>query len=237
MSDRFKRTKRNFEDYIRKHSNSVTHGVFTPVAILPGEDPREFEALHSVLIKEWAPVGPTEEDAVLSLAKGMWRKGRLQKFLRGKAVACRLDASHPAYDELDALRGFSGVLEFAPDCLDELLSCPFLSDKRKEHLKRKFPRGDFETTAARARAIQNEINSAILPSLERCDKPVKVCFLEAAHIVTQDDFKDEIAVEERIDAMIDRAVKRLVQAKAMKQMLGTSSSNGGSDRTKKASKQ
>jgi hypothetical protein len=100
-------------------------------------------------------------------------------------------------------------------------------------LKRKFPPGDFETTSARARAIQNEINSAILPSLERCDKPVEVCFLEAAHIMTQDDFKDEIAVEERIDAMIDRAVKRLVQAKAMKQMLGTSSSNGGSDRTKK----
>jgi hypothetical protein len=40
-------------------------------------------------------------------------------------------------------------------------------------------------------------------------------------------------VDERIEAMIDRAVKRLVQAKAMKQMLDTASPNGGSDHSKK----
>ena len=237
MSDQPKRTKLNSEDYVRKHSNSVTHGVFTPVAILSGEDPREFAALHSALVEEWAPIGPTEEDAVLSLAKGMWRKGRLQKFLCGKVFEYKSDARHPGYDELEALRGFAGVLEFAPDCLDELLRCPFLSQERKDHLNLKFPAGDFETTAARARAIQNEINSVILPSLERCEKPVEVSYLEAAHLVTQEDFKDEIAIEERIDTMIDRAVKRLVQAKAMKQMLGTSSSNGGNGPTKKTSQQ
>jgi hypothetical protein len=33
--------------------------------------------------------------------------------------------------------------------------------------------------------------------------------------------------------MIDRAVKRLVQTKAMKQMLGTTSANTGSDQSKK----
>jgi hypothetical protein len=45
--------------------------------------------------------------------------------------------------------------------------------------------------------------------------------------------KDELAVEERIDAMIDRAVKRLVQARAMKQMLGTNSGNRENDQPKK----
>jgi hypothetical protein len=58
-----------------------------------------------------------------------------------------------------------------------------------------------------------------LPSLERCYKPIDISFLEAASILEQDDFKNEIALEERIDAMIDRLVKRLVQIKAMKQML------------------
>jgi hypothetical protein len=33
--------------------------------------------------------------------------------------------------------------------------------------------------------------------------------------------------------MIDRAVKRLVQAKAMKQIKGTTSANGGTDQPKK----
>ena len=228
-SDRAEKIEQNFK-FIRERSNALKHGVFTPVATLPGEDPREFEALHSALVKEWAPVGPTEEDAVLSIAKAMLRKGRLQKFLRGKALACTLDATHPAYDEVKALRAFSSALEIAPDFLDGPLNC--LSEKLKDRLKRQFPPEKFETISARARAIQNEINSAILPSLERCDKPLEMSYLEAAEIVTQDDFKHEIALEERIDAMIDRAVKRLVQAKAMKQMLHTMSLNGGSDHSK-----
>jgi len=43
--------------------------------------------------------------------------------------------------------------------------------------------------------------------------------------VGQEDLKNEIALEERIDAMINAQVKRLVQIKAMKQMLRPSSSN------------
>jgi hypothetical protein len=44
--------------------------------------------------------------------------------------------------------------------------------------------------------------------------------------------KYELAMEDRIDAMIDRAVKCLVRAKAMKQMLGTASPNEGSEQFK-----
>jgi hypothetical protein len=40
-------------------------------------------------------------------------------------------------------------------------------------------------------------------------------------------------VDERIEAMIDRAVKRLVQAKAVKQMLGTNSPNERSGQPKR----
>src|SRR5262249_46302446 len=68
--------------------HAVKHGAFAKTAILPGEDRREFEELHSALIEEWAPVGPTEEDAVLSIAKGVWRKRRLQKFLHAEIEIC-----------------------------------------------------------------------------------------------------------------------------------------------------
>jgi hypothetical protein len=40
-------------------------------------------------------------------------------------------------------------------------------------------------------------------------------------------------VDERIDAMIDRAIKRLIQTKAMKQMLVGTSPNGGDHQPKK----
>ena len=45
----------------RKCSNAQKHGVFAEPLILPGEDPREFEALHAALIEEWSPSGPSEQ--------------------------------------------------------------------------------------------------------------------------------------------------------------------------------
>jgi hypothetical protein len=56
-----------------KRPNAHNHGVFSETAILSGEDEREFEKLRAALIEEWRPVGAIEEDAVLSIAKAVWR--------------------------------------------------------------------------------------------------------------------------------------------------------------------
>jgi hypothetical protein len=218
MNEQFRRGTR----YHLKQPNALKHGVFTLVAMLPGEDPKLFATLHAGLIQEWSPDGPTEKDAVLSLAKALWRKARVQKFLEGKIMACRLDGSHPAFDRIHALKGVSGVLEVAPYCLDELISR--LSEDLQERLKKKFPPLDFDSNAERAQAIKKEIDLVILPELELFDKPLEVSFLEASDILTPDDFKHEIALEERIDATIDRLIKRLIQIKAMKQILGQQTS-------------
>jgi hypothetical protein len=77
--------------------HAVKHGAFAKTAILPGEDPQEFEELHSALMEEWAPVGPTEEDAVLSIAKGVWRKGRAQKFRRCATESLRFYCRHVSF--------------------------------------------------------------------------------------------------------------------------------------------
>jgi len=49
-----------------------------------------------------------------------------------------------------------------------------------------------------------------------------VALSRSAATFSDDVFNQEIALDQRIDAMIDRAVKRLIQIKAMKQMLGQS---------------
>jgi hypothetical protein len=56
----------------RKRPNAQKHGVFAEPLILPGEDPREFEALHSALIEEWAPSGPRSRvvSSVLQMRSG-----------------------------------------------------------------------------------------------------------------------------------------------------------------------
>jgi hypothetical protein len=63
-----------------RNQNAVKHGVFAEVVILPGEDVREFEELHQSLINEYNPDGPSELDAVCTLAKCVWRKRRLARY-------------------------------------------------------------------------------------------------------------------------------------------------------------
>src|SRR5215468_9404743 len=91
----------------KKNPNALKHGMFAKMMILSWEDPQEFEKLFATLVEEWSPVGPTEHDAVLSIAKGIWRKRRMQRFLRWERERYRLASNHPAYDRAHGLRAFS----------------------------------------------------------------------------------------------------------------------------------
>jgi hypothetical protein len=51
--------------------------VYSGTALLPGEDPGEFELLHNKLIAEFAPAGPFEQDIVANMARLIWRKQNL----------------------------------------------------------------------------------------------------------------------------------------------------------------
>src|SRR5215470_13271377 len=99
----------------QKRPNAEKHGVFSADRTMPGEDPREFEELHSALIDEWQPSGPTEEDAVFSLADLMWRKCRAQRFVQAKLKAATFDARTPAFDESRGLAIFAYVMATAPE--------------------------------------------------------------------------------------------------------------------------
>jgi hypothetical protein len=217
----------------RNHPNALKHGAFAKMVILPWEDPQEFEKLHAALIDEWKPVGPTEHDAVLSIAKGMWRKRRMQYFLWSESQKRRAYPNHPAYDEAKALGVFSYHIDVAPDEVD--IALRGLSARNANHLRQKFPQGDFQSTSEWVDAIQEEVTSVLLPAAERFgfDRSTEALIARDAAFFTVEVVKDELAVDERIEAMIDRAVKRLVQTKAIKQMLGTTSPDARTDRTKK----
>jgi hypothetical protein len=209
----------------KKLFNSLLHGGYANQVVLPGEDPREYLELCSDLVDEWQPVGPTEHDAVLTIAKAIWRKRRIQKFFSAQIEISRAKRDHPLFAETTALRGYLEILQTSPP--EMLAKLPrFISDRHAKHLREKCPRQKFQTDAAWVEAIVNEINSALLPAAEFVDAHEEFALRDCAEILTEDVFKYEIAVEERLEAMIDRATKRLVQAKAMKQMLGQPSSNG-----------
>jgi hypothetical protein len=229
----------------RNHPNALKHGAFARTAILPGEDPREFEELHSALIEEWAPVGPTEVEAVLSIAKGVWRKRRAQKLLHAEIEACRFNPKHPLFDEAHKLRKFLSIMETAPflgfvdtappvfEAFYNTALTLFVSTYNANHLREKCPRQNFESGSAWLRALRKEVSSVLLPSFEIVGDAPEALLARSTTFFTPEVFKRELAVDERIDAMIDRAIKRLVQTKAMKQMLGRPSPNGGDDQPKK----
>jgi hypothetical protein len=89
-----------------KRPNAQKGGVFAEPLILPGEDPREFEAIHAALIEEWAPSGPSEQSKVYGIADAMWRKRRSQIFVQAKAISNSSHPDHPAFDEARGLISF-----------------------------------------------------------------------------------------------------------------------------------
>src|SRR2546423_33007 len=70
----------------KRRPSPLRHGAWSRAAVVPGEDPRQFDRLYGGLIEEWAPCGPAEEDAVLTLASCLWRKRRARN-LRDKEYA------------------------------------------------------------------------------------------------------------------------------------------------------
>jgi hypothetical protein len=62
--------------------------------------------------------------------------------------------------------------------------------------------------------VQQEIKSVLLPAAEL---PALVRLEASSWIISPEDLDHELAVDERIDLMIERAIKRLIQT--MKQLL------------------
>jgi hypothetical protein len=96
-----------------------------------------------------------------------------------------------------------------------------LSADRLRYFEQKFPHSGFESNSQRAHAIVSDINS-MLPSEDTAillqASAIGWCLSMAGS--WNDLFQQEFALDERLDAMWNRAFKRLIQTKSMKQMLG-----------------
>ena len=55
---------------------ALKHAGYSALDVLPGENRAAFEKLREGLIGELGPVGPSEEDVVVTIARLLWRKAR-----------------------------------------------------------------------------------------------------------------------------------------------------------------
>jgi hypothetical protein len=100
-----------------------------------------------------------------------------------------------------------------------------------KYLTNKFPRSNFKSAQEWAEALINEIKFRLPPE---ADPMAKISWLAlGAATFTGEFFENEVRLDERLDIMIDRAVKRLIQIKAMKQLLGQTGAERGEGQVKK----
>jgi hypothetical protein len=207
-----------------KHPNAQKHAVFSKFLIIGGEDPRQFEKLVDELAEEWQPEGKTEHDAVLDIAKGIWLKRRFQLFLMVKATRNAGNPDHPSYDECIGLQNFLTYAKMSPEDAFSHGS-HFLRKDQLESLVKAYPKTNFKSETEWFAAIENAITSTLFPIYDAVysDSETYRALMNSAATFSDDLFDRAIALEERLNAMIDRATKRLIQIKAMKQVLGHTS--------------
>jgi hypothetical protein len=202
----------------RKRFYEVKSGDQTEVAILPGENPLEFERLHTRLAEEWAPDGLLEENAVLTIAKCIWRRRWYQRFILSIFTTESFDEDRYKMGQQELLAFHKVLVEGAAE-----------HEIRREldrqripwdyHLLKYVPRHDFENTEVWAKAMANEIKESLLPEIaNRLDRAEKAIFRkrEIPGPTSDELFDRELRFDERNEAALQRAIDRLLELKQAK---------------------
>src|SRR3954468_12607298 len=97
------------------------------------------------------------------------------------------------------------------------------------HLREAVPRDKYPELMDYLRALKKEIDEVLLPRV-RSEQPTDdyIAAKTAAEFLTPERILEDLALEERLDATMDKAIRRLAQAKALKQISGLNRSFGDS---------
>ena len=201
-------------------NNSLKHGAHATEVLLWSEKYADYEALRVGLNLEYFPNGSSEEYLVDNLRDFLWRRKRLERHerlnLKKRLDQTRLN-SEVAYH-------ISNICAKAPDFkqattvhqVEELLA--ILSPFYRSTILSRWPPPTGKDAAGNDRdpdtwgaKIAAGMSSWVPPDrLEDADEYLAVLDLA--------EFDEALARIDRLDAMIDRTIKRLLQLKAQKQI-------------------
>ena len=133
-------------------------------------------------------------------------------------------ASAPATRRLDSDEATLLKLSdsFYGDLSEFSLKLTFLfRNKYTEHLKEAVPREGYPEFIDYVRALKAEIDEVLLPRVRK-ERPSDdyIAAKTASEFLTPERILEDLALEERLDATMDKAIRRLAQAKALKQLSG-----------------
>ncbi|MFG3591806.1 hypothetical protein [Bradyrhizobium sp. RDI18] len=94
----------------------------------------------------------------------------------------------------------------------------FLPGEFRDHLKEKVPEDNYETTSQWIVALKREVDGVLLPMVRKRQPKSDYYAETAANFLTNERLMADLDIEERFDAGIDRALKRLFSLKAAEQL-------------------
>jgi hypothetical protein len=210
-------------------------------AILPGEDLIAYVDMLEELAAELLPDTSLQWDALYTIAKSIWWKRRRQLFVAARRAAAMFDPDQPSYDEPMVLIATYHTLLEETDEREIEATVGRLAKDLREHLLKLCPRGKSKTPKAWARAIARKIEKELLPAATRFgEPPAEVLMGRSAATMSDEMFMRDLEVEERLEALIDRAFQRFFKLKAVENQTPFTelrrSRPSGTDRTEATAK-
>jgi hypothetical protein len=196
-----------------KKNNALKHGANAKEVMLWSENYEEYEGLRLALNEEWYPEGKTEETAVQTLLDLLWRRSRLDRY-QHITMQKRLDVIREGNERsrhIENMRLLIFQFKEADTAEKVETVLALLSPFYRNSIRHNWPLGRDEAP--------NMWGVSIASGLSRWEPPARHEegneFIKAIDL---EEFDKELGRIERIDAMIDRALKRLVQIKTTKQL-------------------
>ena len=121
-------------------------------------------------------------------------------------------------EDYQQLLGFSSSLYKERDQRLLEISVSMLRREFSSHLREKVPRENFESTRQWVVALKKEVDTVLLPMVRERGHDPDAYLATAAAFVSEDRVLGDLAIEERLDAAIERAMKRLYQLKMGRQL-------------------
>jgi hypothetical protein len=204
----------------KKH-NALKHGAHAFQVLLWSEKYEDYEALRAGLDLEYFPSGSSEQYHVQNLVDLLWRRNRLEGHER-ITTQKRLDAIR-----IENTRAYNiaNLHALAPNFkeastveqVDKLLAT--LSPLYKNTILSRWPVPSGKDLAGKDKD-PNIWGCKIAEGLSSWIPPIRhVDADEFLAVLDLNEFDSTLARIERLDAMIERTIKRLLQLKAQKQIL------------------
>ena len=204
-------------------NNAIRHGAYAEDLILPDENIDEFLELYQALNEEWKPVGALEGDTVLTITHCIWVKRRVERFYRREVTGGQFHDK----DVIKYVIYLAKLLENNKTLEDATVITNHLPAEYRQWIAQEVPRSNFHDDASWIQALIPRIMDLAASHASFAAATLST-YKSSNSTYMRELTGKKIALDERLDARIDKAIKRLAQLKTFKQIVEAQASHARS---------